>query len=174
MSRVRGKEALNGGPTYPQEVLMSELLKQAQQVTAKVSALTNEQKKAIENFERQLDAIEMNRKHARALAESYLENKSWDKTKAKLEVAVADAQLDAQADEVKAKIRSINPAWTDGLTEQAQLAAATAGVKSLEYIGIAAGFIGKAIDTAKASSNKVRTGIFQLPKKENVLDILKS
>ena len=153
---------------------MSELLKQAQQVTAKVSALTDEQKKAVKALEKQLDAIELNRKHARQLAATYLENRSWDKTKAKLEIAIADAQLDAQADEIKAKIKSINPAWTDNVAEQAQLAAATAGVKSLEYIGIAAGFIGKAIDTAKASSDKVRTGTFQLPKKESVLDILKS
>ena len=152
---------------------MSELLKQAAVVTAKVSALTDEQKKAIWNFEAQLDAIEMNRKHAHALADSYLENKSWDKTKAKLEVAIADAQLDAQADEIRAKIRSINPAWTEGVTEQAQLAAATAGVKSLEYIGLAAGFIGKAIDTAKASADKVRVGRFELPKKDNILSILK-
>ena len=152
---------------------MSELLKQAQQVTAKVSALTNEQKKVIENFEKQLDAIEMNRKNAHALVSSYLENKSWDKTKAKKELAIAEAECDEQADEIRAKIKSINPVWTEGVAERAQLAAATAGVKSLEYIGLAAGFIGKAIDTAKASADKIRIGRFELPKKESILGFLK-
>lgn len=147
--------------------MISSLLQLASVASTKAVTLNNAQKKAIEEAEKQISNLDVTMQAATDLAARKVETKEWTKLQAKLELAICSAQIEAQKDELQLKIKEINPAWNNGLTDVTKVAA----IRTLEALGHAAGVMGQAIATAKKTA-KTHDGAWQAPAKQNLADLV--
>ena len=149
---------------------MSKYLSLAANLAKKASALTEEQQKAVKALEKNIETLNKTLKIAIEAIERDVQKKQLTVAQGECEVAIAKAHTRAAIEECEAKIREINPLWVSNVVDTAKLASQALSIKGLEMVGKGLGFLGRAVDTAKAARDAANTGAFVAPKKLSILD----